>query len=333
MLITHWGGTPALVREFVATRGPSSLVRSRWALLALVGLASCAGPGWFQCDEASQCSLAGQAGTCEPSGYCSFPDESCESGQRYGAHAPADIAGSCVSEPEPATTSTTAGGTGAVEGSHTGSTTTGNPLDDGTTTAAMTTFEVSEGTTAASSSDSTSTDGSETGSPAAVLHYQAALAECNDPVYLDPDACELGGSPSMGAMVVDLIDVDAGPIHGFLRFDFDDALVPDLVVSVTLRMVATNVSTSSSSGEVHRVEPFELIDLFSFQPAPVGPLLAPDQGPVASGAVVEWALPPELLSLHESSLYLGILPLSSDGIDYWNLDGAVPPQLVVEQRP
>jgi hypothetical protein len=44
------------------------------------------------------------------------------------------------------------------------------------------------------------------------------------------------------------------------------------------------------------------------------------------------SLAPDLLPLGEPSLYLGILPRSTDGIDYWNLDGAQPPALVVEQQ-
>jgi hypothetical protein len=39
----------------------------------------------------------GVAGTCEPTGGCSFPDDSCGSGRRYGAHAPDGLAGTCAS--------------------------------------------------------------------------------------------------------------------------------------------------------------------------------------------------------------------------------------------
>lgn len=46
----------------------------------------------FICADASEC----PGGTCEPSGFCSFPDDACASGQRYGAHAPASVANACV---------------------------------------------------------------------------------------------------------------------------------------------------------------------------------------------------------------------------------------------
>src|SRR5690606_32983026 len=171
------------------------------------------------------------------------------------------------------------------------------------------------------------------GIPIMVLSYPATLAECNDPVNLDPEACELGSDPSMGALVVDLDDAGIGPIHAFLRFDFDDALVPADVITVTLRMVATDLSNAPSSGEVYRVEPFELMDLYAIQPATVGSVLAPDQGTVVENDVVEWPLPPDLLSGGETSLYLGVLPLSTNGTDYWNLDGLAPPELIIEQQP
>lgn len=334
------------MRESVAA--PRRLLASSgWALLALAGLGGCSGSTMFECEESSQCSLAGQFGTCEPNGACSFPDASCPSGQRYGEHAPLGVAGSCVPAQDPTDGSaTTGGGTGVIDGSGTGSASTGSPLDDaGTTVVSMTTLDASEGTTtttttttttSSSSSTSTagaSTEGTSTGSPTTVLGYPAALAECNDPITLDPDACELGGNPAMGAMVVDSLDAGIGPMHGLLRFDLDDAIDPDLVVSVTLRLVATDPTVSQFSGEVYRVEPFGLMDLFSVQPATVGPMLAPDQGPVAGGDVVEWVLPPDVLLLGEPSLYLGILPLSTDGVDYWNLDGAQPPELIVEQQP
>jgi hypothetical protein len=36
------------------------------------------------------------SGRCQPSGYCSFPDDACPSGQRYGDHAGGSLAGGCV---------------------------------------------------------------------------------------------------------------------------------------------------------------------------------------------------------------------------------------------
>lgn len=72
-----------------------------------VGLAACwacGGTGAFQCTEDAQCSDGTASGTCEASGYCSFVDDACPSGQRYGGLAPAGLARMCVSP-----TDTTAG--------------------------------------------------------------------------------------------------------------------------------------------------------------------------------------------------------------------------------
>ena len=72
--------------------------RSLRATLAAATL----GPlGWactltFPCDTDEQCTRDGAAGVCQPSGYCSFSDESCDSNQRYGELAPEHLAGACV---------------------------------------------------------------------------------------------------------------------------------------------------------------------------------------------------------------------------------------------
>ena len=53
--------------------------------IVLAASASCIKPGVFECEIDSQCEHAGVAGTCEPTGACSFPDSSCSSGKRYGS--------------------------------------------------------------------------------------------------------------------------------------------------------------------------------------------------------------------------------------------------------
>lgn len=69
-------------------------------LVALVGLlgggAGCLGGDAFLCESDDVCQQAGVSGLCQPSGYCSFPDDACPSGQRYGDHAGGSLAGICV---------------------------------------------------------------------------------------------------------------------------------------------------------------------------------------------------------------------------------------------
>ncbi len=59
----------------------------RLAVVAIVLGAGvgCIKPGVFECEVDSQCEHAGVAGTCEPTGACSFPDSECTSGKRYGS--------------------------------------------------------------------------------------------------------------------------------------------------------------------------------------------------------------------------------------------------------
>ncbi|MEM9456631.1 MAG: hypothetical protein AAGF11_20805 [Myxococcota bacterium] len=57
-------------------------------------------PGAFQCQDDTSCVFDNQQGTCQESGYCSFPDGSCDSGQRYGQHVGEMLAYTCVELPE-----------------------------------------------------------------------------------------------------------------------------------------------------------------------------------------------------------------------------------------
>jgi len=80
------------------------LARSWWLVASLV--AGCRAGG-FACDEPTDCAVAGDAGTCQPEGWCSFPADDCPSGQRYGEHAGDGLAGVCVDTTDDTTTSAT----------------------------------------------------------------------------------------------------------------------------------------------------------------------------------------------------------------------------------
>jgi hypothetical protein len=68
------------------------------AALLSVGLASCLRSTQFRCSDDTGCLHGATQGRCEATGYCSFPDTRCESGQRFGESGPG--AGQCV-DPEP----------------------------------------------------------------------------------------------------------------------------------------------------------------------------------------------------------------------------------------
>lgn len=65
------------------------------ALFFGVALLAGCGRGVFVCEDASECNAASGTGMCQPDGHCSFPDDRCPSGQRYGEHS-GGVAGECV---------------------------------------------------------------------------------------------------------------------------------------------------------------------------------------------------------------------------------------------
>lgn len=74
-------------------------------LLALAAFALAAGCNdSFECAADSHCELDGVAGFCESLGHCSFPDEECDSGRRFGGLA-GTLSNQCVppEEGEPST--------------------------------------------------------------------------------------------------------------------------------------------------------------------------------------------------------------------------------------
>ncbi len=124
-----------------------------------VGLA-CSLPAAFVCESDAECMHPGGPGTCESGGFCSFPDETCPSGRRYGAYTPAALAEQCVPEDEPSTSSTsTAPGTGTTEVEGTSS-------ESGEDTLALTSGASTTTTTGASTGVLDESGSSSTGAPA-----------------------------------------------------------------------------------------------------------------------------------------------------------------------
>lgn len=68
-------------------------------LAALLSLSACIRPSkvvGVVCDSASDCVLGSVMGTCESTGYCSYPDDSCVGGSRYSPGAGEGLGGTCV---------------------------------------------------------------------------------------------------------------------------------------------------------------------------------------------------------------------------------------------
>lgn len=88
----------------------------------LVG--ACLQFGAYVCASDDACMSDGVQGVCQPTRYCSYPDKTCESEQRYDEFAGGGLADECV-EPE------TAGSTGIDDGSSSSDETTGDaPTED-----------------------------------------------------------------------------------------------------------------------------------------------------------------------------------------------------------
>ena len=80
----------------------------RALLLFVLAGAGCLKAATFQCAAAEQCVRDGVQGQCESGGYCSFPDATCASGQRFGDYSP--NANQCVGDVD--------GGTSGGDGAH-----------------------------------------------------------------------------------------------------------------------------------------------------------------------------------------------------------------------
>ncbi len=59
----------------------------------------CTGSSVFLCGSDGDCRQGDVSGVCQATGYCSFPDDTCESGQRYGVHVGGSLAEACVELP------------------------------------------------------------------------------------------------------------------------------------------------------------------------------------------------------------------------------------------
>ncbi len=128
---------------------------------AMVPTWSCGGDV-FSCQLDDEC---GPGGTCQAIGHCSFPDDACASGQRFGDNA-GSLSGDCVVVDD------------ATAGGDTTSSTGGAPSPEPTTAAPST-------TSAVDGSDTVAADGSSTG--AIVPPCSQTYLEPFDGDALDPD--------------------------------------------------------------------------------------------------------------------------------------------------
>jgi hypothetical protein len=127
------------------------------AAAALALACAACGPSAYACTEQQQCAIDELVGVCQADGFCSFPDDGCPSGQRYGEHG-GPMAGQCV----PVADDT---GTDSSSGTSTAATTSSSSTITASTTAVTVTESTSSSTDPATTTSATdpatseSTDG------------------------------------------------------------------------------------------------------------------------------------------------------------------------------
>ena len=147
------------------------------------------------------------------------------------------------------------------------------------------------------------------------------------------DCLEGNGTPASCETEPGALWVDMPNWRAFLRFELDGTLEGKTVTSVTLRLTVGDFTDaeSNSTGEVYEVEPFTAGDLLDGPPSQVGGPLVTNRGSAPQLAVIDLSLPSSMVAPN-SPVFLGIFPVASDGVGYWNLYGPDPPELLIDYQ-
>jgi len=193
-------------------------------LIVTATVSAACGSGAFLCADASECENAGVGGVCQADGHCSFPDDDCASGQRYGEHSGA-VAGECV--PVPDDDGTAADDVASADDTTTSASSTGVdattlPLD----ATASTDVDPSAGPTTGVVTDSDPTTDLDTGDT------DPPMVDPDLLVWLSFDAGEIGAITNEGVLGGQATCADAqcpepdvGAVGSALTFDgIDDCL-------------------------------------------------------------------------------------------------------------
>jgi hypothetical protein len=209
---------------------------SHSVIVAACLAAGCGVQSGFQCVDDTQCGPTG--GTCQADGWCSFPDDVCASGQRYGEHAGDGLGGACVTTPAgssgPGTDGPTSGTSLDSQGGTTASLTSG-----GETTVGV---DATDSTGAAAGSSGDETTGAPIGDPSLIAWY--TFDDLRAP-YVDVSGnghdgwC--GGDECPEAVVgVDGAGVSFDGLDDHLHVDHTDALAlyDDFTIAIWFRVDA-----------------------------------------------------------------------------------------------
>lgn len=198
----------------------TSVVRWYGVGVAALVMLGCSTESAYTCSDASMCIVGQVGGICQATGYCSFPDGTCDSGQRYGEFAGAGLADECV-PPGAAETDTNESASSTT--GNTSTTTLGTTTSDTTTTASdVTTTTMEPGPVSGTGDESTSTTavdpttvsttttaGSETGSESSTGEPEFPTPPCAD--YNFEDAFGAGATLPSVSMFEDQFSTSCYP--------------------------------------------------------------------------------------------------------------------------
>jgi hypothetical protein len=218
-------------------------------------------------------------------------------------------------------------------------------LTSGSSAAAGSSGSGTGGTTGASSSSSLSSTGSSTASASSTttsssasgggpitVEYPASVSDCINPTQPDTSMCaQAAGS---NRLRIDTQDISTGdPWYAYLRFDLDNQLAGRTPTKITLQLTTTSdsMAPSDKSGEIWEVGMFDHNTLTGSVPANMVSV-AGDLGAVVKSTTYSWNLLPTSLAGPGKSVYLQLLPLSSDFALYWGKDGTTPPKLIIDAQ-
>lgn len=188
--------------------------------------------GAFECTGNGQC---GADGTCQPTGFCSFPDTTCPSEQRYGDLAGDELDGTCVPE-ENATSSD--GSTSVVAMSTGSDSTTSTSGVTGSSSSSSGGAGVTSTSASSSSGDTSDTDNPDPLGPVVWYTFDAA----NGGMVMDASGNGVDGScASCGDVVSGAIGsaLEFGTLDNIILADHNPVLAtPELTVSAWISLYA-----------------------------------------------------------------------------------------------
>ena len=153
--------------------------------------------------------------------------------------------------------------------------------------------------------------------PPVTYTYTSGYAVCTSPQALNTTTCEK--DTGLGLMTVDLYDATKQiSYYIYLTFQLDAQIAGKACTkaTVTLTVADQGNAKANQSGKLWQVDYFDATTLAGGLPTKIK-LLGADQGQVVLSQPVSWDIPTSLVSA-SGTVYLGVFPTTTDGVEYWN---------------